>query len=367
MGPGDLRCHRRPTLTMLVAMTGHAENDGGFSDKESRGHAAKGNRLAQRIWPEVGWIDPGRGVTIIEPPGTGEGHWVGASGVYRDAETAKFYLYYRVREPRPIRGGRMVVAESVDGLRFDSIWEARREQFESDSVEKGSLFRRTDGTWQLFVSYVDPADRRWRVDLIEARAPSEFDVKTRRPVLTAAGIEAEGVKDPYVFAVGDRTFMLLSYAPRPSASPADAAAMHGTGDVFNTGTIKSCTGLAVSRNGVDFEWQGEIFGPPTAGWDSYASRIGSVMRVGPVYLGFYDGSASVKENYEERTGLALSVDLRNWHRLTPEGPILTSPHGTGCLRYLDPLVVGDEVYWYYEYRRADGSHELRLNRTPLCG
>jgi hypothetical protein len=37
------------------------------------------------------------------------------------------------------------------------------------------------------------------------------------------------------------------------------------------------------------------------------------------------------------------------------------------LRYLDAIVVGGVIHYYYEYARADGSHELRLNRVEVKG
>ena len=36
--------------------------------------------------------------------------------------------------------------------------------------------------------------------------------------------------------------------------------------------------------------------------------------------------------------------------------------GSGCLRYVDAVVFDDEILFYCEYARADGSHEPRLNR-----
>lgn len=45
-------------------------------------------------------------------------------------------------------------------------------------------------------------------------------------------------------------------------------------------------------------------------------------------------------------------------------PLLTSPHGTGALRYMGVALVGDEVLYYYEYARADRAHEIRMSRCP---
>jgi hypothetical protein len=311
-------------------------------------------------------FEPREGRTVIEPPGAGKGWWVGAPSAIYDPDHGGFLLYYRVRKPRELgRGGECRIAASPDGMRFKTIWSAAKEQFQSDSIERSALVKCLDGKYRLYVSFVDPADRRWRTDVIEADRPDGFDPARRVKVFTASDIAAEGVKDPVVLVVGRRYCMILSYAPTPKrVSAEDRRDMHGTADVYNTGVTKSHTGLAVSNDGVRFQWLGDVLSPQRSGWDSYAARIGSVLYTPPVFLGFYDGSASVSENYEEKTGLAQSFDLRRWERLTVTGPALTSPHASGALRYIDALPVGREIFFYYEYARPDGSHELRLNRLP---
>ncbi len=61
--------------------------------------------------------------------------------------------------------------------------------------------------------------------------------------------------------------------------------------------------------------------------------------------------------------MAVSYDLSHWQRLTPDGPWASAPHGTGSLRYMDVVPLEDELLFYYEYARPDGSHELRMNRV----
>jgi hypothetical protein len=251
-------------------------------------------------------------------------------------------------------------------VRFRDVWSATKQQLETESMERGALWRTRDGTWRLYLGLVDPEDRRWRIDMMEAKSPSGFDPSRRVTVLTAADIGAEGVKDPYLMAVGGRCAMIVSYAPSPGAiDGSTAAAMHSSGDVYNTGITRSHTGLAVSEDGKDFDWRGDILSPGD-GWDAYAARIGTVLATDRDYLGLYDGSRDVGENYEERTGLAVSEDLVNWSRLTLDGPALVSPHASGSLRYVDALRLGDELLYYYEYARPDGSHELRMNRVGLA-
>lgn len=318
--------------------------------------------LGIKQFPSLTLFDPEQGQTVISPPADAEGNWVGACNVVFDEESSKYYLYYRVREPRPVRGGRCVIAESQDGLQFKTIWETSKESLGSTSIEKSAMIKGSNGKWRLYLSYVDPADQRWRTDVIEADSPGEFDIANRQKVFTAADLGVEGVKDPYCFTFDGRTYLLLSYAPGdPNASAEKREEMHATSDIYNTGLTKSATGLAVSEDGLKFEWLGDIFGPSEGGWDCHAARLGSLLYRPPVFIGFYDGGPTHLENYEEKTGIAVSTDLKTWHRLSVSAPAMTSPHGTGSLRYMDPLERPGETRYYYEYARADGAHELRVN------
>jgi hypothetical protein len=57
--------------------------------------------------------------------------------------------------------------------------------------------------------------------------------------------------------------------------------------------------------------------------------------------------------------------LRHWERVSRKQPALTSPYGTGALRYMSVVPVGSKWFCYYEFCRPDGSHELRLSRVKV--
>jgi len=76
-------------------------------------------------------FNPQEGTTIMEPPGG-------------------------LRRPRPVRGGECCIAESEDGVKFRPIWQAKKENFNSPSVEKSCLVKTIDGKYRLYISYVDP-------------------------------------------------------------------------------------------------------------------------------------------------------------------------------------------------------------------
>jgi hypothetical protein len=311
-------------------------------------------------------FDPQAGVTVRRPLGQGPGWWAGAPSALYDPADNAFYIYYRYRKPRELgRGVDCRIAASSDGLAFEDIWAATKEQINTQSMEKASLVRGPEGQWRLYMSFVD-ADGRWCIELAEADSISALDPTHRTPILNADDCAAEGVKDPAVYNIAGLWHMIVSYAPTPGTLTDDIrSVMHATGDIYNTGVTKSLTGLATSTDGVHWDWHGAILIPPPSGWDQYCTRIGAVLCVPPVFIGFYDGSASVEENYEEKAGLCVSLDLRSWTRTTPSGPFVLSPHAQRTIRYIEVVPTPDALFYYYEYALPDGSHELRANRVPL--
>ena len=283
-------------------------------------------------------------MTVLAPESAGPGSWIGAPSVLDDGD--RVLLAYRLRRPRggppPDRGYECRIAESADGVVFRDIWSVTKDAFASTSMERFCLRRAGDGRYLLYVSYEHPEDGRWRIDVVEAGAPDGFDVSRATTVLTPAGTGTDAVKDPYVVRVGGEWWMFVS--------------------TFVTAAGPAPTSLATSRDGTHFEWRGTVL-DVGEGWDRYQARLGSVARVGDRWVGFYDGAASAGEDTEERLGLAVSPDLRRWERLSGEEPWLVSPHASGSLRYVDVLERDGGLWLYYEYARADGSHELRLSRV----
>jgi hypothetical protein len=316
-----------------------------------------------------GWMgiaplfDPEEGTTILEPPGEGKGNWVGAPGVIYDDDKGKFYIYYRRRKPRgiePDRGYECGISESSDGVNFHEIWTASKNLFGSISVERGALVKTLDGKYRLYIGYVAPEDNKWKIDMVEADSPENFDPATKKLILAPEDCGVEGVKDPYILIVGGKYYMLVSYATSPK-KPTEG--LHDTADIFNTGKTTSNSGLALSSDGINFTWMGDVLSPPGVGWNAYAARITTMLYVPPVFNVFYDGGADVGQNYEEKTGLAITFDLMNYQHVTDQKPLLVSPHASGSLRYMDVVRLGNDIYYYYEYARPDGSHELRVNKV----
>jgi hypothetical protein len=303
---------------------------------------------------------------VIRGPERGEpGYWSGCPGVLYEPARGRYVLTYRQRRPRGHEGGdrgwRCAIAVSDDGVEFDDIWTVDKTDLGAASMERMSLLPRADG-YQLYLSYVDPADSRWRIDVVEAATVDAFDIRKAEPVLTADTTDSEGVKDPYVVQWGPVVYLYASFAKRREFSTDERARAHATADIYNVGVTTAGAGLATSLDGRTFSWRGEVLDTGD-GWDRYQVRLNSIVPIAGAFLGFYDGAAVVDENYEERCGLAISHDLETWSTLTPDEPWVVAPHATGSVRYVDALVIDRQWHIYFEMTRPDGAHELRLCRV----
>jgi hypothetical protein len=315
-------------------------------------------------------FDPAAGVLVKEPERAAPGYWAGCPSVLYEAGKRRCLMTYRERRPRGAeseRGWRCALAASSDGVHFEDLWEVRKDDLKSPSMERFCVIPGPSGGYQLFTSYVDPADNRWRIDMLEAADPRGFDIRRARPVLTAESTGTEGVKDPYLVQVGPVSYLFASFAAARPLSASEREQAHGTADIYTTGVTTCPTGLATSDGSTDFRWHGTVLGTGIDGaWDRYQARLTCVLPTESGWVGCYDGSADPGENYEERCGLAVSADLRRWERLTADAPWITGPYGSGSVRYLDAVAVQDQWWIYYEMARPDGAHELRLHRIPVA-
>ncbi len=276
-------------------------------------------------------------------------------------------LAYRLRAPRPRRGYELRIASGSDGRAFRDVWTMRSDALGTPSMERASLVAIPGGV-RLYVSFVDPIDARWRIDVLEAETPEQLDVRDRRAAITADSAGVESVKDPVVVRHDGRWSMFVSFGSR--ALPAIASSpesLHETGDALSTGQLLSCTGLATSADGLAWDWEGPVLVPPRRGWDGFETRISAVIPQGSGWLALYDGIPSLADNYEERTGIATSPDLRTWTRQSTDGPAFRSPYASGSLRYACVVELGGETLVYFEAARADGAHDLLVATAQVSG
>lgn len=307
------------------------------------------------------WVN---GAVLRQPAGSEPGYWVGAPGAFFDATDDCWYLTYRVRRPRgvaPDRGGEVRIARSKDLSRWDDVVTIGKDSYDSASIERSCLQRGPDGAWRYFTSYVQPEDGRWCTAVLKAGTVEKLDPANRKVVFTGPPLGLEGVKDPWIIEHEGLFHLFISVA---TPVPATSEGSHATRDIFNTGECKSATALATSSDLENWDWQGVVLAPPPSGWDQYCRRLNSAALLHDStgraqFLGFFDGSASHRENYEERCALAVSTDLRTWRSLSPDGPAFVGPWATGSIRYVEAKRGRGDWQLFYEIARQDGAHDLR--------
>ncbi|MDF0599722.1 hypothetical protein P1J78_03150 [Psychromarinibacter sp. C21-152] len=319
---------------------------------------------------ELPIFEPMAGTVIAEPPGNEEGYWVGGPSPVFDENSQKLYLSIRRRTKllehgRAGRGGETAILESADGETYSEVWKADKSAFEALSIEKSCLVQTSDGRFRLYVSYTAIFDYRWRIAMIEADTPANLDPATAKVVLTSEMTGTEGVKDPVIYNVGGLWHMFANCCPTPEAGdPGRLNRMHKEGNAFVSGEMPCPSGLATSHDGINWNWQGVVL-PTGDGWDRYLARFTSLIHTPPFFTCIYDGRPNIGPAYCENPGLAISFDLRTFHKLGHERGILRSPHGRGGLRYVEALIVGTDLFYFYEIARPDFAHELRTIRMPL--
>ncbi|MBV9952652.1 MAG: hypothetical protein JO291_11915 [Acidimicrobiia bacterium] len=282
----------------------------------------------------------------IAAPGSGPGHWAGApsAAVGPDGE---IWLAYRLR--RPVGDGRgygVMIARSDDGVHFTPEALLDRADFECDSLERPALVRRPDGGWRIFMSAATPDTLHWRVDVIDADDPTEFDPADRVTVLP--GDADRAYKDTVVQCTDGVWEMWVCEHVITDPTMADAMS----------------TWYATSVDGLVWTLDHQCLVPRSEGWDSRGARIADVVGVNGARVAYYDGRATFEENWEERTGLAAANGDGTFHPVTDE-PAATSPYGLGGLRYLSIVELPDGGHrLYYEATRADGAHDLLTEYAP---
>ena len=331
-------------------------------------HQGSAGAFLDRSWrKDVGALplfDPLDGAVVVEPPGDGDGYWAGAPSAVYDMSTNQFYLSYRLRSPSGDRGwlgrgGETVIAAGSPCEGFEKVWSARKEDFEALSIEKSCVMLTREGRVRLYVSYASRHDFRWRIDLMEADTPAALDPTQRVNVLSPENTGTEGVKDAVIHVVGGLYHLYANMAPRPATDGwAKRDRMHRESNAFVSGEVACPTGLAVSPDGIHFDWQGEVLSCGDA-WDGYLARMSAMIYTPPVFTAIYDGRPNSGANYSDSPGLAITSDLRTFHKLDRGRPLMRSPYGHGTLRYVEVLRVGDTLHYFYEMERPDTAHELR--------
>jgi len=289
--------------------------------------------------PQPPLPDVDRATTVVTAPGDGPGFWAGApSAVLADGV---WWLAYRLRRPIGLgRGIGVMLARSVDGVRFEPVGEVPVSRFGAASLERPALVRRPDGGWRLYVSCATPDSKHWRIDALDA---DTVEALPDAPSVTVVpGDATVGVKDPVVEVDGGGWRMWVCCHPLETPGAED----------------RMVTRTATSDDGLRWVVGEPVLSPPEDGWARRGTRVTAVLRSGGVPVLYFDGRASAEENWCERTGLA-APDADGRYRAVGPGPVAGSPYPRGALRYLTvvPLPQGGHRL-YFEAARPDGAHDL---------
>jgi hypothetical protein len=282
--------------------------------------------------------------TVIEPPTDEPGAWAGAPSALLVDGT--IWMAYRPRRPGNARGYSNVLARSDDGLRFQTVFELKKERFGAMSLERPALVLTPEGRWRMYVSCATPNSKHWRVDLLESDGPEGLVDSEPRTVLPGDP-DSVAVKDPVLLRAGGRWHLWASCHPLDD---------------------RMTTDYAVSEDGIEWEWRGTVLSGRPGEWDARGVRITTVELTENTAVALYDGRATAEENWEERTGVAVApVEHADdgslaVGRFVARGnePAAVSPRGEGGLRYVSALALPEgKRMLFYEAARGQNSHDLR--------
>ena len=285
--------------------------------------------------------NPGISEIAITAPGSGLGYWSGASSAIADDN--HIYMAYRVRGPiGKGRGYGNCIAKSSDGIHFEHIFTITKEDMDAESLERPSLIETPDGKWRLYISCSTIGSKHWRIEMLEADDPSQFNPKSRKTVLP--GSQTVGIKDPVIKYRNNLWHMWATCHPLDQIGQED----------------RMTSQYLTSQDGVNWAEQSTCLQLRPGMWDSRGARITSLFFTDKddTIIAYYDGRATAEENYEERTGIAIGSSPDSFVAIgdKPFGQSMERK----ALRYLDIVDLPDNKHrLYYELARLDGSHELR--------
>jgi hypothetical protein len=340
-------------------------------------------------------VDQDRARVVVPPRAAADGFWFGSGNAVLD-DAGGIWLVGRYRDAGDsrigleagARGSEVAVFRSLDGVEFTKVagWGKRELSGLGDvtSIEGTALARRTDGSWELFVSLEKdrpypaalaalqkPGTGVWSIDRVIGPRPDAFDLASQAETLASDAPETLHVKDPVVAREGPRTLLWACSHPASWASSNTLLAVRESDDA-------------------PFEVRSWQAVPRGAVWDVAVTRLThrlELPRVGrfgerthAVY--FYDGAECMRplepnpravarpRGYScEELGGALWGPLdepASLRRLSRVAPLFVSPHGTGCSRYVSTLWLENALVAFWQQGQPDGSQPLVSHRLPLA-
>jgi hypothetical protein len=156
--------------------------------------------------------------------------------------------------------------------------------------------------------------------------------------------------------------MHASVAERvPAARAVPDGDLHPCQDVYTSGLIRSGTGIAYSTDGRNFQWLGLALPAGPDGWDSYMTRVATVMSVSSGFVLFYDGGRDVQQRFGRRVDSLERRVLRGPWRVVVAG--LTGQ--TKAMQTASPTATRESTYDTIPASSHTPSWTQRLLNTPL--
>ena len=294
---------------------------------------------------------------VLRQPGTSQpGWWVGAPSITFVPDYG-FLLGYRLRAGDGRRGYENRLAFSHDGIHFEDILSIPAHTLSTRSMERPCI-RKIGDTFYLYISYVDPKNDRWRIDVINGKDPRHLQIDSLQPVLTAKDCEAESVKDPYLLEYNGQLYLYISYAePLAEDDVTAKEAMQASGDVFTLQKVLSMTGIATGTSPTIFTWNRKVLYPRPETMDSHTARLTGILPTSSRLFAIYDSNTQNGPNYEEKMALAIFHTPFQLHPISSKENWLNELI-VESIRYVDPIVVNGRLYLYYEKTNLSGTHEL---------
>lgn len=341
-------------------------------------------------------VDQQHARIAVPPQATAPGFWFGGGNLVQDDQEV-LYLVGRYRNAGDSRTGlaagerglELAIFRSTDrGTTFDKCLSFSKRDLERGGDQvlsiEGSALHWTAGGVELFVSsekaglgyppgfepYLKPGAGVWTIERLWAEGIGQLADAVPATVVQSRQPQFLHVKDPVVYdnAQGDLVLLFCSHPFCWTSS--------------NSGyTLRR-------RNETDFQPACFQFFPRGCTWDVAMTRITGVVDVPAVgrfrerrvSLVFYDGGECVRRldehqsavrrprgySCEELGGVACLVDGRwdDMPRLSENFPLLISPHGTGCSRYVDVLPVREGLIATWQQSQPDGSQPLVIHFLP---
>jgi len=345
----------------------------------------------------ISLIDQREARVLVPPLHPSSGFWFGGGNIAR-ADDGSLLIVGRYRSAGDSRLGvsagqrglelAIFRAESVHGP-WEKILTWSKEELNCGgkavvSIEGASLLVHPDRV-ELFVStekdvpyppevadYQKPGTGVWSIDVISAPALEKLKSAPVTELFTGRDLAHLHVKDPTAFHLPDgRTGMIYCNHPYTWSSSNSSLAIRPAG-------------------GSAFEHVTDEWLPRGPVWDISVTRITDRMpipRVGvfkdtePASLYFYCGAEALRQldenphavrrprgwSCEEIGGVAWGLDREfpKIQRLSVDGPLFTSPNGTGCSRYVSTLVLEDGILAAWQQSQKDLSQPLVGHFLPM--